>query len=233
MVIGQQAPYPHPDGVDRVGHIAGLQPCPVHEHGSCVRVVVDWADGRRTVHHETEPGVDVAPAEPPQAGSPQRAGVLGRPGVPEPGQDQAREADPNPAAAPATARRIHNPDQPGGLAHQPRVAPIRCTDDLIQPAMFDSDTELDEFLADLHVRRRGMSTTRKQLRAQLTESHDPNSPPWREDRVELVDPNTGELVCRLAYQDAVVLAFEIEQASAQVHAAQWLRETLTRHNRKP
>jgi hypothetical protein len=51
--------------------------------------------------------------------------------------------------------------------------------------------------------------------------------------VELVDPNTGELVCRLAYRDAVVLAFEIEQACARVLAAEHLREIMERHNRRP
>jgi hypothetical protein len=73
----------------------------------------------------------------------------------------------------------------------------------------------------------------ERLRAQLTDRSDGEGSPWREDRVELVDPNTGELVCRLAYRDAVVLAFEIEQACARVLAAQWLREIMERHNRRP
>jgi hypothetical protein len=66
----------------------------------------------------------------------------------------------------------------------------------------------------------------EQLRAQLGEHADPDGSPWREQWVELVDPNTGELVCRLAYHDAVVLAFEIEQMCARVLAGQWLREIM-------
>lgn len=40
------------------------------------------------------------------------------------------------------------------LARRQRVQPIRSADDLIEPGMFDSDEELDEFLADLYAERR-------------------------------------------------------------------------------
>ena len=50
--------------------------------------------------------------------------------------------------------------------------------------------------------------------------------------MELVDPNTGELVCRLAYHDAVILTFEIEQAFARVLGTQHLRETLDRRRER-
>jgi hypothetical protein len=73
----------------------------------------------------------------------------------------------------------------------------------------------------------------EQLRAAVRERTLAEESPWREDRVELVDPNTGELVCRLAYRDAVVLAFEIAQACARVLAAEHLREIMERHNRRP
>jgi hypothetical protein len=67
----------------------------------------------------------------------------------------------------------------------------------------------------------------EQVRADVSERSGESSP-WREDRVKLVDPNTGETVCRLDYRDAVVLAFEIEQACARVLAGQWLREIMER-----
>lgn len=40
------------------------------------------------------------------------------------------------------------------LARRQGVRPLRSADDLIQPGMFDSDEELDEFLADLYASRR-------------------------------------------------------------------------------
>jgi hypothetical protein len=40
------------------------------------------------------------------------------------------------------------------LARQQGVEPITSTDDLIRPATFESDDELDEFLADLYESRR-------------------------------------------------------------------------------
>jgi hypothetical protein len=66
----------------------------------------------------------------------------------------------------------------------------------------------------------------EQLVAQLSELPYAEGSPWREDRVRLVDPNTQEVVCSLAYRDAVVLAFEIEQAASRVLASQWLREIM-------
>jgi hypothetical protein len=70
---------------------------------------------------------------------------------------------------------------------------------------------------------------REQLHARLSEP-DPDGSPWQQERVELVDPNTQTLVCRLAYQDAVVLAFEIEQMCARVLAGQWLWEIMERRD---
>jgi hypothetical protein len=40
------------------------------------------------------------------------------------------------------------------LARQQGVRPLRSADDLMQPGMFESDEELDEFLADLYASRR-------------------------------------------------------------------------------
>lgn len=40
------------------------------------------------------------------------------------------------------------------LARQQGVRPLRSADDLLQPGMFESDEELDEFLADLYASRR-------------------------------------------------------------------------------
>jgi hypothetical protein len=40
------------------------------------------------------------------------------------------------------------------LARQQGVRPLTSGDDLIQPGMFESDKELDEFLADLYASRR-------------------------------------------------------------------------------
>ncbi len=39
-------------------------------------------------------------------------------------------------------------------ARRQGVKPLRSGDDLIQPGMFDSEEELDEFLADLYASRR-------------------------------------------------------------------------------
>jgi hypothetical protein len=39
------------------------------------------------------------------------------------------------------------------LARRQRVQPIRSAEDLVEPGMFDSDEELDEFLADLYAER--------------------------------------------------------------------------------
>lgn len=72
----------------------------------------------------------------------------------------------------------------------------------------------------------------ERLLAQLSELPYVEGSPWREDRVNLVDPNTQETVCSLAYRDAVVLAFEIEQTAAQVLTSQWLREVMERHDRE-
>jgi hypothetical protein len=74
---------------------------------------------------------------------------------------------------------------------------------------------------------------REQMRAPLSGRADADGSPWREGRVELVDPNTQELVCSLTYPDAMVLAFEIEQCAGRVLASQWLREIMERHHRKP
>ncbi|MFY1637227.1 hypothetical protein ACN27F_28810 [Solwaraspora sp. WMMB335] len=40
------------------------------------------------------------------------------------------------------------------LARQQGVRPLRSADDLMQPGMFESDEELDEFLVDLYAFRR-------------------------------------------------------------------------------
>jgi hypothetical protein len=40
------------------------------------------------------------------------------------------------------------------LARQQDVHPLTSADDLIQPGMFESEDELDEFLADLYASRR-------------------------------------------------------------------------------
>jgi hypothetical protein len=72
----------------------------------------------------------------------------------------------------------------------------------------------------------------ERLLAQLSELPYVEGSPWREDRVNLVDPNTEETVCSMAYRDAVVLAFEIEQAAARVLAAQWVREVMERRDRE-
>lgn len=40
------------------------------------------------------------------------------------------------------------------LARQQQVEPLRSTDELVVPGMFDSDEELDEFLAGLYAERR-------------------------------------------------------------------------------
>ncbi|HEY2674824.1 MAG TPA: hypothetical protein VGJ07_31210 [Rugosimonospora sp.] len=40
------------------------------------------------------------------------------------------------------------------LARRQGVRPLASADDLIQPGAFDSDEELDEFLADLYASRR-------------------------------------------------------------------------------
>jgi hypothetical protein len=118
---------------------------------------------------------------------------------------------------------------PAELAAQQGVAPLRSADDLIERGAFATYEELDAFLADLYAERRaGRQQVREQLRAQLGEHADHDGSPWREQWVELVDPNTQELVCRLAYPDAVVLAFEIEQMCARVLAGQWLREIMQR-----
>lgn len=39
-------------------------------------------------------------------------------------------------------------------ARRQGVGPFRSADELVQPGMFDSDEELDEFLADLYESRR-------------------------------------------------------------------------------
>lgn len=54
------------------------------------------------------------------------------------------------------------PDWPGAdqhvpvekLARQQGVRPLASAEDLIQPGMFESEDELDEFLADLYASRR-------------------------------------------------------------------------------
>jgi hypothetical protein len=40
------------------------------------------------------------------------------------------------------------------LARRQGVKPITSVEDLVQPGMFESDEELDEFLADLYASRR-------------------------------------------------------------------------------
>ncbi len=40
------------------------------------------------------------------------------------------------------------------LASEQGVEPLASADDLVQPGMFDSDDELDAFLADLYASRR-------------------------------------------------------------------------------
>lgn len=44
--------------------------------------------------------------------------------------------------------------QAAELARRQGVRPLRSADDLAEPGMFDSDEELDEFLADLYATRR-------------------------------------------------------------------------------
>lgn len=39
-------------------------------------------------------------------------------------------------------------------ARRQGVGPVRSADELVQPGMFDSDDELNEFLADLYASRR-------------------------------------------------------------------------------
>lgn len=41
------------------------------------------------------------------------------------------------------------------LARRQGVHPLASADDLIEPGMFESDEELDEFLKDLYASRRG------------------------------------------------------------------------------
>jgi len=73
------------------------------------------------------------------------AAALGWEQVPELSDDELRELDEEFEAAQAEARR---------LADQQQVAQIRSADGLTQPRMFDSDQELNEFLADLRAQRR-------------------------------------------------------------------------------
>jgi hypothetical protein len=74
------------------------------------------------------------------------------------------------------------------------------------------------------------SPIHEQLVAQL--NSDTEGSLRRGDRVELVDPDTGKTVCRLAFRDAVVLAFEIEQAAARLRARESYRVIFDRQNRE-
>jgi hypothetical protein len=70
---------------------------------------------------------------------------------------------------------------------------------------------------------------REQMTAELSSFRpEAEGEPRQQDRIDLIDPNTQELVCSLTFRDAVVLAFEIEQVAARLRAREWARETLRR-----
>jgi hypothetical protein len=58
--------------------------------------------------------------------------------------------EPTPAWWPATGGRVPVEE----LARRQGVQPITSVDELVEPEAFESDEELDEFLADLYASRR-------------------------------------------------------------------------------